>query len=39
MAKSLFGGPKGPVSKPAPSKAPEPKKEAKKEKVETVDLI
>lgn len=41
-AKSLFGGPKGPASKPAP--APNPSKPAeqpkkKVEKVETVDLI
>jgi hypothetical protein len=42
MAKSLFGGPKGPSSKPAPSstisKPPEQQKK-KVEKVETIDLI
>lgn len=39
MAKSLFGGPKGPSAKPAPAanKVDPPKK--KVEKVETVDLI
>lgn len=41
MAKTLFGGPKGPITaqkpSPAPMKGPEPKK--KVEKVENVDLI
>lgn len=45
MAKSLFGGPKGPTSnKPAPaatvSKPPEQKKKVEKvEKVQTTDLL
>lgn len=44
MAKSLFGGPKGPTAKPAPTsnptKPPEQKKKVEKiEKVQTTDLL